>query len=80
MKHFGDWGNAPVTFYSERVPTPVGELCLFCDKPIEEGDAGMIAPFFDEGEEWKERAHHRKCFLESIFLQPVSFPNRPAFL
>lgn len=25
-----------------QVPVPVGELCLWCDEPIEEGDIGTI--------------------------------------
>lgn len=38
---FGDW-DAPITDNGVRIPTPVGEKCIWCEETIIEGEAGGI--------------------------------------
>jgi hypothetical protein len=67
MKWFGKSWGAPINEHCGFVPTPVGEICILCDKPILEGDSGFILPHFDYPERFLERANHRRCFLETVF-------------
>lgn len=52
--------------FPEEVPTPVGWVCAFCDKAIEEGDRGRIIEW--TGPEPKPVAYHRDCFDEAVSL------------
>jgi hypothetical protein len=63
MKIFGGpWGHREL----EVIPTPVGQLCLYCVEPIVEGDLGIEQPFHSLEKETTV-VHHRECFLRSIF-------------
>src|SRR4051812_23225572 len=42
----------------ERVETPVGELCVYCVEPIEEGDAGLVMA--------NGPVEHRECGFRSV--------------
>ena len=42
-----------------RVDTPVGEDCLYCWEPIQEGDSGEMIPVYEVG----LRPIHRECLL-----------------
>jgi hypothetical protein len=60
VKVFGEWADSP---HDQRVPTPVGALCCWCDEPIAESDAGcLLLALFEEG----EVAEHRECFLRGV--------------
>jgi hypothetical protein len=63
MKVFGKpWAHEEL----EQIPTPVGQLCLYCVEPIAEGDLGVEQPYLSlEGE--TTVVQHRECFLRSIF-------------
>jgi hypothetical protein len=39
--YFGQHWDVPRLEGATQVPTPVGEPCLWCDEPIEEGDRGI---------------------------------------
>lgn len=66
MRWFGkDWG-APVNESCEQAPRPVGELCLDCREPIEEGDDGFLIPFMSMDGGQGEKPHHYRCFVEQV--------------
>jgi hypothetical protein len=48
------------------VGTPVGELCLWCDEPIEASRAGVITPVGDLQGHCSERSEHYECFIRQI--------------
>ena len=56
MKYFGESWRAPVC--KEQVPTPIGELCLFCDESIADGDHGLFAN--------ETQPVHRECFIRQV--------------
>jgi hypothetical protein len=72
MKFFGEPWNAPVCEDTPQAPTPVGELCLDCDKPIRDGDQGLLIPFAPTDRAPYMAPHHRRCFIRSIW--PDGFP------
>lgn len=39
---FGERWDAPIVDYAQPTATPVGQLCLDCCEPIEEGDRGFL--------------------------------------
>jgi hypothetical protein len=75
MQFFGEPWDAPICAYIAQAPTPVGELCLDCDKPIREGDQGLLiqfVPFVPADGAPYMAPHHRRCFIRSIW--PDGFP------
>lgn len=62
MKSFGE-GWAPPEM--ERVSTPVGSLCLYCQEPIAEGDQGVVMPFYSVNGA-SEVAQHRACVVRTV--------------
>lgn len=66
MKWFGkNWG-APIC-ENPHTPTPVGTPCYLCeDKPIQEGDRGVVMPFCGNPGDPPELAAHLRCFLLSV--------------
>ena len=63
---FGPTWDAPVND-GRHVATPVGQLCLWCTEPIEDGDSGVIQPYLAEvGRPPTLVAQHRNCFLRSV--------------
>jgi hypothetical protein len=57
---FGKRWDAPIVDNARYVPTPVGQVCYQCDRPIERGDQGFIRPLITEGEAGL-RPIHRGC-------------------
>lgn len=53
---FGDW-TAPITDGLRQVPTPVGELCVYCVEAIEQGDHGAIMAI---------GPHHKECAYREV--------------
>lgn len=45
--------------------TPVGEPCLHCGEPVEDGDSGLITQVVSETS-CEIRAQHRECFLRQL--------------
>jgi hypothetical protein len=39
---FGERWDAPAVDHAQQVATPVGQKCLDCTDPIEEGDRGLL--------------------------------------
>lgn len=52
---FGTW-DAPATDGVPPMPTPVGEMCMYCHERIREGDNGMKRYGYTQ---------HRECSLRS---------------
>lgn len=65
-RFFGERWDAPRVEESIQVPTPVGELCLHCEEPIEEGDRGVLMPYIDAGMNTHVRAVHMECDLRAV--------------
>lgn len=62
---FGPTWDAPVN-EGPHVPTPVGQLCLWCTEAIEDGDAGVVMPCVREmGAAATLEPEHRDCFIRS---------------
>lgn len=66
MKWFGQSWGAPVCDTVPHVETPVGSICVLCDRPIAEGDRGFVIPFSGPPGSPPELAHHKRCFLWSV--------------
>lgn len=64
MKAFGDLNWAVEL---DRIDTPVGEKCIFCEEPIVEGDVGVVMPFLGVDEETNIVPQHKECVLRGIF-------------
>jgi hypothetical protein len=76
---FGRTWHAPIND-GPWVATPVGELCLYCEQPIEEDDSGVLMgvvvsalvnldpPADPSAREssYTMRPEHRKCFLTQV--------------
>jgi hypothetical protein len=46
---------------TEHVATPVGQLCLYCDEAIVEGDEGQMVFSFDGA-----KPVHRECLVRQV--------------
>ena len=67
MNYFGKPWDAPVTEFVDQGPTPVGELCLWCEEPIQDGDRGILLPCIGlENEQVRIRPEHLECHLRQI--------------
>lgn len=58
------FGERAVLAIQQELPhteTPVGEPCLWCEEPIEEGDNGFVTPYIGESES-SLRAWHKACW------------------
>lgn len=64
MKWFGQSWGAPACEPGDRVETPVGRLCLWCQEPIAAGDQGFLIPHVDTTITLKP--HHLECQIRSI--------------
>lgn len=49
-----------------QVPVPVGELCLFCDEPIEAGDRGEMMAYINAA-----RPVHVECGFRQVMGGPA---------
>jgi hypothetical protein len=65
MHFFGQHWEAHEYRDFERVPTPVGEACAWCEEPIEAKDFGYVVPgFYRSGV--REKPWHQECFLRQV--------------
>ncbi len=66
MKWFGESWGAPLCGECEHVSTPVGELCVYCEEPIEANQAGVVMPAGDAHGHFAEKPEHYECFIRQI--------------
>lgn len=59
MQYFGQPWNE---LNWDRVKTPVGKSCSWCEEVVVEGDRGVILPSIPEG----KTLYHLECFLRQI--------------
>jgi hypothetical protein len=52
--------------FPEEIPTPVGSVCEFCEKVIEEDHRGRVIQW--EGPELRRVVYHRDCFDEAASM------------
>jgi hypothetical protein len=62
-----DTENRPVNPSGQRIETPVGRTCLFCAKPIEDGQAGVVLPYL--AETVSRQPFHAECVIHMIGLE-----------
>jgi hypothetical protein len=58
---FGESWGAPILDHARQSPTPIGELCYLCERPIEDSDQGFIRPLITEDGPGGDLAVHRGC-------------------
>lgn len=73
MKWFGKSWGAPICDPDDHRPTPLGEECLYCKKPIGPDDIGLLIPHLDETA--SIRPWHHACFMASITHDPETCPH-----
>jgi hypothetical protein len=49
-----------------HVPMPVGQTCLWCHEPIEEGDSGVTQLCFLLDQPPQRRPQHLECHIRSV--------------
>lgn len=65
IQWFGKSWGAPVCAQNNHKPTPVGKVCIQCDKPISEGDQGVSMT--TAGPDRAEM--HLDCFLTNLGIK-----------
>lgn len=50
--------------------TPVGELCMYCEKQIEPESQGLLIPYIPACKHALLRPWHIDCFIQSIGGKP----------
>lgn len=69
IRWFGESWSAPVCRDAPSVPTPIGELCVYCHGPIARDDQGLVLPLITaQGQ--GTAAYHRHCYISSIMPCP----------
>lgn len=67
---FGERWDAPRADNASPVPTPVGEPCLHCREPIEDGDRGLLMPYVTDIVDGKPiggtEPVHMECDLRTL--------------
>jgi hypothetical protein len=80
MRWWGDpWPSeelrAPICMDdAERVPTPVGEPCLWCSELIVEGDRGEVMPYVKLNDDAAPSIVDAYMHVECVFRQGVGGP------
>jgi hypothetical protein len=65
---FGESWGAPVCDPVRHKPTPVGELCVFCEGEILKTDQGLTIPHASAAGVGL-RSMHIECFLKNIGVE-----------
>jgi len=60
---------------NDRVGTPEGERCLWCEEPIAENDRGIIMPCIVLGLDGNPKSELRPCHVECNVRQVVGSMN-----
>lgn len=67
MKWFGQPWGAHVCVACERVDIPIGEMCVECHEPIQDGDSGFVVPYMTYPvRKFEEVVYHYACFIRSF--------------
>lgn len=67
MQWFGESWGAPVCILTEHVDTPLGKVCVDCEKEIRPGDSGFVVPYLRPPQgRFTEAYYHRDCFLGNL--------------
>ena len=66
VQYFGESWGAPVNEEVAQVATPVGDLCLHCHLPIQDGDQGYLIPYLPTQGSPRLAPRHRKCLAREI--------------
>lgn len=69
MDFFGERWDAPIVDPpSQQISTPVGEPCMWCEEPIQDGDRGVVMPcveMVDDAPVARIRPAHMECNLRN---------------
>lgn len=65
IRWFGEPWGAHINDDCDRVPVPVGGICLTCNEPIEPADRGVMMVYSGEGAA-HYRPMHVDCFCRSV--------------
>lgn len=63
--YFGEDWHVPATEGAKRVPTPVGQKCLFCEEAIKAGERGWLMNYYGHGG-WSTQPCHRECQFRQV--------------
>lgn len=76
VRWFGETWDAPICEDGYQVESPLGEVCLYCEGVIEDGERGVLTAaspsiegtfrWWIGGHEVYVAAYHIDCFLSSI--------------
>ena len=66
MKWFGASWGAPCCEAADHAPTPIREMCLWCDEMIKFGDQGLIMPSVGRDGLCQTRGMHLDCYLKRV--------------
>lgn len=72
---FGESWGAPVCDPEDHVRTPVGRACLWCGKPIEAGDQGLLTPCVNRAWPVTIEAEHLACLLKRVLPHGHDCPH-----
>lgn len=64
-RYFGDPWPSGICETGEQVATPVGELCINCEEPIEEDQQGTFIYAIEDGV-MTPKPSHKECSLRSV--------------
>lgn len=70
VRWFGESWGAPVCSPDRRVATPAGEPCYLCERPLAQGDIGLVVPFHGGAPGVYKLAAHHSCFMRHLGLGP----------
>lgn len=68
MKWFGKAYGARYEVDTPRVPTPIGEPCLWCAEPVQAFDSGVVVGYIDTDVSMtpREVPYHYECYFRQI--------------
>lgn len=82
MEYFGDpWGTSegPASICDpdsvRQAPTPVGDPCVECETPIQEGDQGVLTTHAWGAGIVTNEPHHIRCLLRKVAGPDIRIPG-----
>ena len=75
MKWFGKIWNPRCCDPEDHAETPAGQSCLYCEKPIEINDQGIIMPMVPLDGPARDVPSHLDCFLKRILPHSFTCPR-----
>ena len=70
MRFFTNGTWRPLSLAIEEIPTPVGESCLACGKPIDAEDCGVSMVHMSESGD-AYRPWHLGCFHKDLGIERI---------